>query len=63
MSQDFDWNSGDPDILFPTIQGIAICYEENGDIAIRQRGQANNDQIVVIPRIYLKTFIEAITPF
>ena len=66
MSKYYDW--GDPsnnDIVFPTVAGVAVYKNSDGDIVIRQQGSTstildNDDAVIVIPALHAQALILAL---
>ena len=51
MSQEFDWENAEDDLVIHTAQAVAVYNNEKGDIVIRQERHwdENEDPFIVVP--------------
>ncbi len=59
MSEDFDWNDVEDDIIIRSVGAVAIYQNPHGDVVIRQQGDGyiSEDAVVVIPMTSLDKLI------
>ena len=60
---DFSWYSKDSleDIVFPSVQAVAVYQNEAKDVVIRQQGsQGEDDSIIVIPARNVEALVYAL---
>ena len=59
---DFKWNEDIDNVVFETVQGVAVYTNPDGDLVIRQQASPldDEDQIVIVPRDRVETLIFAI---
>ena len=62
MSKEFDWYGKDESIVLKPMDATAVYSNEAGDIVIRQQMNSgmDDDSIVIIPKIFGQTLIDAI---
>lgn len=58
----FDWNKDVDSVVFPTVQGVAVYSNPDGDIVIRQQAGPldDDDTIIVFPRSQAQSIALAI---
>lgn len=50
MSNDFDWSKNDS-VVVPTMEGVAVYTDQDGDIVVRQQNiMGDEDAVVIISR-------------
>jgi len=59
---DFKWNEGIDNVVFKSVQGVAVYSNPDGDIVIRQQAGPldDDDQIVIVPSDRVEALIFAI---
>jgi hypothetical protein len=60
---DFDWHSEDTEqeVVFPSVQAVAVYQNKDGDIVIRQQGSmGEDDSVIIVPQIHADVLIKAI---
>ena len=59
---DFKWIEDIDNVVFKSVQGVAVYSNPDGDIVIRQQAgpMDDEDQIVIVPRDRVETLIFAI---
>lgn len=60
---DWDWygNEEKTDIVFPSVQAVAVYGNPDGDVVIRQQGaMGEDDTIIIVPRLNVDAIIAAI---
>ena len=59
---DFKWNEDIDNVVFKSVQGVAVYSNPDGDIVIRQQAgpMDDEDQIVIVPRDRVETLIFSI---
>lgn len=63
MARDFDWHNEESkeDIIFPTVQAVAVYSNPRGDVVIRQQdSMGNDDSFIVVPRTHVDALLTAI---
>lgn len=63
MANDWKWNAADSlsNIVFPSVQGVAVYQNEALDIVIRQEGSmGEDDTIVIVPLQHAQALINAL---
>jgi len=59
---DFKWNEDIDNVVFKSVQGVAVYSNPDGDIVIRQQGGPldDDDHIVIVPSDRVEALIFAI---
>lgn len=59
---DFKWNEDIDNVVFKSVQGVAVYSNPDGDIVIRQQASPlyDEDQIVIVPSDRVEALIFAI---
>lgn len=60
---EWDWYGmeAQEDVVFPSVQAVAVYQNASKDVVIRQQGSmGEDDSIVVIPRAHVDALLEAI---
>ena len=59
---EFNWHGEDADsVIVPQVQATAVYLNPNEDLVIRQQDiLGEEDQLVIIPKIFLPKFLEKI---
>ena len=59
---DFKWNEDIDNVVFETVQGVAVYTNPDGDLVIRQQATPldDEDQIVIVPSDRVEALIFAI---
>jgi len=63
MSDDFNWDDlSDEEVVVPSVRGVAVYMNGDGDIVIRQQSaaDADSDDVVVLPVSYADTLIRRV---
>ena len=62
MSEGFAWGNTSDEVVFKSVQGVAVYSNPDGDIVIRQQASPldDEDQVVIIPSDRVETLIFAI---
>lgn len=63
MAKDWDWHSAEnkEDIVFPSVEALAIYLNEAGSIVIRQQDfLGEDDEVIVIPISHAESVIKAL---
>lgn len=60
-SSDWNWYEQKPEIVFPSVQAVAVYQNPDGDVVIRQQGEmGEDDSVVIIPARNVDAVIAAI---
>lgn len=59
---DFKWNEDIDNVVFKSVQGVAVYSNPDGDIVIRQQAGPldDDDQVVIVPSDRVEALIFAI---
>ena len=59
---DFKWNEDIDNVVFKSVQGVAVYSNPDGDIVIRQQASPldDDDQIVIVPSDRVEALIFSI---
>lgn len=63
MANDWKWNAMESleDIVFPSVQAVAVYQNASRDIVIRQEGvMGEDDSVIIIPRQHASALLDAI---
>ena len=62
MSNDFEWKDGEEDVVFPSVQGVAVYRNPQGSVVIRQQAGPleEEDTFILVPQVHVAALIEAL---
>ena len=62
MRADFDWSQNSECVVFPTVLGVAVYRNADGDVVIRQQAGPldEDDTFVILPEMHLQHLIKAL---